>query len=206
MPIGFTGDEDVVVLPLFEGFRELKGSAKKLDVLCRSGVSTYIKKVHFVPQHGETALIGLQLPKAPNHVLLLGLGKPESANAEQMARAGGSASKAVQSRGFRSCHLLLEELLSDEDSDTRLHSFLKGFLLGQYDFSLKSKRREKTGLRRVVVLADDTKKTAKPIRTSLIAAHFAGYTRDLVNRPPRISPAMSSRRISVVSILGMYFG
>jgi len=183
VPVRFSGQEDVVVLPVFEGAGELKGPARKLDVLCRSGVSGYIKKTRFSPKAGETALIAFQLPKAPNHVLLVGLGERNSATPSRTAEAGGSASKAVKSRGFRSCHLLVDALLDLEECEDVLRGFLKGFLLAQYGFSLKSTPGDKPVTRKLVILSDHPKKIAGAMKASRIVADHTCYARDLINRP-----------------------
>ena len=182
-PVEFSGKEDVVVLPLFQGHRELKGPGKKIDVLCRSGVSAYIRKSRFTPKTAETALVGFDFPKAPHHVLLVGLGERRSLSPERMAAAGGSASKTVKSRGFSSCHLVIDPLLDLDDGEDALRAFLKGFLLAQYTFSLKSTRDDRRGVKRLVILSDDPRKPAGALKTSRVVAEYTCYVRDLVNRP-----------------------
>jgi leucyl aminopeptidase len=183
VPVRFSGKEDVVALPLFEGAGKLKGPAKKLDVLCRSGISGYVKKNGFSAKPGETALIGFHLPKAPNHVLLVGLGERKSVSPGRMAEAGGSASKVVKSSGFRSCHLLVDSFLDLEKSEDVLPAFLKGFLLAQYSFSLKSTRSDKPTTKKLVILCDNPKRIAGAIKTTRTVADFTCYARNLVNRP-----------------------
>jgi leucyl aminopeptidase len=181
--VQFTGKEDVVVLPIFRGSRELHGPGKKLDVLCRSALSAYIRKSRFSPDSGETALVGFDFPKAPRHVLLLGLGEPGSATPERLAAAAGSASKAVRTRRFRSCHVVVDPLIELDGNDAALRAFLKGFLLAQYSFSLKTAREAPAGPRRVVVLTDNAKKAVDAMRTTRTVAEQICYARDLVNRP-----------------------
>ena len=181
--VAFTGKEDVVVLPVFRGSGELKGPGKKLDVLCRSALSSYIRKSRFAPDRGETALVAFDFPKAPRHVLLVGLGERAAANPERLAAAGGSASKAVKNRGFSSCHLLVDPLIEIEGAGGALRAFLKGFLLAQYSFSLKTAREDRKRLTRLVVLTDNPRKAVDDIRTSRVVAGQTAYARDLVNRP-----------------------
>jgi leucyl aminopeptidase len=182
-PVRFSGKEDVVVLPLFQGERRLGGPGKKLDVLCRSGISDYIRKSRFSLEAGETALVGFAFEKAPNHVLLVGLGKRGAAAPLRMMQAGASASMAVGSRGFRSCHLLADSLLGLEREEENLRAFLKGFLLGRYSFSVKSTPPSTRGMRKLVVASDHPKRVTRAIQMSRLVSHFACYTRDLVNRP-----------------------
>ncbi len=183
VPVKFSGKEDVVVLPLFQSDGELKGPARKLDVLCRSGLSGYMKKTRFSPKSGETALVAFQHPKAPNHVLLVGLGQRGAATPERAAEAGGSASKAVKSHGFSSCHLLVDALADGVACEDVLRGFLKGFLLAQYGFSLKTTPVEKPVTRKLVILTDQPKKIAGAMKASRIVADHTSYARDLINRP-----------------------
>ncbi len=182
-PVKFSGKEDIVVLPMFDDALELKGPGKKLDVLCRSGISGYMRKSGFSAKLGDTALIGFRFPKAPDHVLLVGLGQRKSANPERLAGAGGSASKAIKSRGFPSCHLIVDALSGFEGAEDGLRAFLKGFLLAQYEFSIKSARGDRRSLRKLVILSDDAKRISAAIRTSRTIAEYTAYARDLVNRP-----------------------
>ena len=195
-PVEFTGNEDIVVIPLFEGRRELKGPAKKLDVLCRSGVSSYIKTTNFKPKLGKTAIIGFTQPKAPNHVMLLGMGKASRLTPETLTAVGGNASRALKSRGFKSCHILLDESFTGEQSERSersesLYSFFKGFALAHYTFSLKSGRAGVSGLRKVTVMSNDTGTVDAAIKKGKIIAEYTGIVRDLVNRPADdVTPVM----------------
>jgi leucyl aminopeptidase len=181
--VEFTGKEDVVVLPVFRGSRELKGPGKKLDVLCRSSISSFMKKSRFSPENAQTALIGFDFPKAPRHILLVGMGERRSPTPEAMATAGGSASKALKTRGFSSCHVVVDPIVELEHPEEALGAFLKGFFLAQYSFSIKKDRDAARGVKRLIVLSDDAKKTAGAVKTSRVVAHYTCYARDLVNRP-----------------------
>lgn len=183
-PVEFTGDEDVVVVPIFEGTRRLDGPAGKLDVLCRSGLSGYVRKTGFAAKAGDTALVAFAMPKAPQHVLLVGLGERQSAGPARLLGAGAAASKAVSSRGFSSCHLLLDAVSGVRPEEENLRAFLKGFLLSQYSFSLKSGSGSGApSLSRLVAATDAPKKSEAALKTVRVAADCARFVRDLVNRP-----------------------
>ena len=182
-PVKFSGKEDVVVLPLFEGARGLEGPAKKLDVLCRSGISDYLRKTRFLPKAGETALVGFPLQRIPNHVLLVGLGEKKSLGPGRLVEVGASASKAVGTRGFRSCHLLVDALVGVDREEDNLRAFLKGFLLAQYSFSMRGRPEGRPGIRKLAVASDHPKRIQSTIRTSRVVADHTCYARDLVNRP-----------------------
>jgi leucyl aminopeptidase len=184
IPVRFTGNENVIVVPLFEGETDLKGPAKKLDVLCKSGISSYIKKTGFKAGMGKTAFIGFQLPKAPDHVLVVGLGKKKSATPNRIATAAGNASALLKSQRTATCHLLVDGVLDQEKNDDLVRAFLKGFALAQYRFSIRS-RSSKPGkkLRKLVVLADNNSRIRQIIKQSRITSESTAFVRDLVNRP-----------------------
>lgn len=186
----FTGKEEVVVLPVFESNKRLSGLAKKLDVLCRSAISRALKKGHFTGGAGATLLLLQHVPKAPDHILLLGLGKRQATDAERMARAAGSASKALRSGRFKSCHVVFGDPSGDGSMDEHLPPFLKGFLLAQYRFSLSAKRERDQSIKKLVILAEGSKSVSASIRYARIVVEHTEKVRDLVNTPgDRMTPA-----------------
>ncbi|MEJ2719868.1 MAG: leucyl aminopeptidase [bacterium] len=188
--IRFTGKEDVVVLPVFERRLDLKGPGRKLDVLCRSGISSYLKRTKFKGEAGETALVGFQLPKAPGHVLVVGLGPEKSLTPGRIAAAGGSASKVLKSGKFSTCHALLDGNLELDSGEDLVRAFLKGVALAQYAFSMKTARPSGGTLKKLVVLADDTRRLPRIIKNSRITTDSIAMARDLVNRPANdLTPA-----------------
>ncbi len=184
----FTGKEEVVVLPLYEGDKKPTRLVKKLDVLCHSAISRTLKSSHFKAEAGETLLLGLHLPRAPDYVLLVGLGKREKMDPERMAAAGGSASKLLKKHRFGSCHLLASDVL-EESPDERLHPFLKGFLLAQYTFFL-GERKQPAGLKKLALMAGSSKAVSSAMRRAHMVAEYNQKVRDLVNLPANfLTPA-----------------
>ncbi|MFQ5511764.1 MAG: leucyl aminopeptidase [Candidatus Krumholzibacteriia bacterium] len=181
----FTGKEDVVVLPLHSGDKKPAGAARKLDVLCRSAISRTLGSGHFKGEPGETLLLALHLPKAPDHVLLLGLGPTRAANPERMARAGGAASRVLKKHRFTTVHLLAADALEDAP-DERLHPFLKGFLLAQYRFFLGQTNTKAVGIKRLELMAGDGKAVSNAIRRARMVSEHNEKVRDLVNLPANV--------------------
>jgi leucyl aminopeptidase len=179
----FTGKEEVVVVPIYEGDKRLTGTVKKLDVLCRSTISAAIKNGHFVATRGETLLTGVHLPKAPQHVLLLGIGPKKELNPERAAIAGGSASRYLRSHRFKTCHILLNNVF--DANATFLKPFLKGFVLAQYRFFISSQQ-SKGGIRKLVVMTKPNENVSKAIRAAGVVAEHNIKVRDLVNLPADI--------------------
>jgi leucyl aminopeptidase len=186
-PAKFTGKEEVVVVPLFEGDKHITGLTKKLDVLCRSAVTKAMQKGYFKAKNGEKLLLTQNLPKAPDHILLLGMGTRARADAETMASAAGAASRELKSRSFKTCYVLVGD---DETLTNSAHAFLKGFLLAQYQYSLAAKKPPAGKLGKLVLLSDNNRGLAPAIRSARVVAEYSAHARDLVNTPAdRMSPA-----------------
>jgi leucyl aminopeptidase len=142
-----------------------------------------MKTTGFKPTPGKAEIIGFTQQKAPHHVMLLGMGKKSALTPERMAAAGGSASRALKNRGFKSCHLLLDESITTGEGSDYLYLLFKGFALAHYSFSLKSGRTSASGLRRVTVMSEDSRTVNAAIKKGKTIAAYAGLVRDLVNRP-----------------------
>jgi len=179
----FTGKEEVVVLPVFEGQKQLFGMAKKLDVLCRSAVTRSITKGYFSGKSGSTLLLTQNLPKAPDNILLLGIGKKKALGVERMTRVAGAASRALRSGNFKTCHVAYTDPSGGDTLDSLLHPFLKGFLLAQYRFMLTGKPDRTGGLKRITLLAEASKQINEAIRYTRIVVDHTEKVRDLVNTP-----------------------
>lgn len=190
-----TGKEEVVIVPLFEDDKRLSGAANKLDGLCRSAISKTLRKGHFQAGEGKTLLLALNLPRVPDHVLLVGMGKRGKADAESVANAGGAASNELRNRGYRTGHLWVGD---DVTLVSNLHAFLKGFLLAQYGFKI-SKEKPQRGTGKLVVLSDD-RSVGAAMRTARVVAEGTARVRDLVNTPSEVmTPARMSEEARVLA-------
>ncbi len=184
-----TGKEEVIVLPILEGQKRLSGLAKKLDVLCRSAVSRSMTKGHFTGKTDSTLLLTHHLPKAPDHVLLLGMGRKKKLNAELVARAAGAASGLLKSNNFKSCHIVFNNEAQSGLLDEFLHPFLKGFMLAQYRFMLTNKKDPAGSLRKATLLANGSRAVNSAIRYARLVVEHTAKVRDLVNTPgDRMTP------------------
>jgi len=211
VPADFTGKEEVVVVPLLKSGGALKGAARKLDTLTRSAISDYLKKWEFGCDHGQSILVRLSQPKAPaysastlhaasgrapQHLLLLGLGERDALTPERLAQAAGSASRALKDRGLKTCHLLLGDPLGRKPFDEHLHPFIRGFALAQYSFAVKagtssqragSKKSShragaSKGKMKLFVMSDDAGVSRAVKSTGIVTEHIQ-IVRDFVNAP-----------------------
>ena len=201
VPDRITGKEDVVILPVFEKTRELKGAARSLDRSCRSLITRYLKKGTFSAESGETFLVGLGFPKSPSHVLLLGLGDRAGLDAESAADIGGAASKALARGQFGSAALLPGDTLPADDLERFVRAFVKGFALAQYQYSLSKKPPKSPAPRRLSVMAGAARRrVAEAARRGRLAAEYSALTRNMVNAPANLfAPAELARRARAIA-------
>jgi leucyl aminopeptidase len=185
----FSGKEDIVVLPLCKG-ATLTGLAKKLDVLSRSALGRSIREGHFAGESGSTLLLSQRVGRAPDHVLLVGLGDAATLDVERVARAAGSAARSLLAANFRTCHLVFDSLPGTETPNKYLHPFLKGLLLAQYQFMLTVKAEPSRRLKKVTVLAGGSSGVRDTLRYASLIVEHAETVRDLVNTPAdRLTPS-----------------
>jgi leucyl aminopeptidase len=195
-----TGKEEIVIVPLFKGERQFKGLTKKLDVLSRSALTDAIKNRRFEGKSSEVFFTSLQQPKAPRHALLVGLGDAKKFDAESAASAGGTAARVVKKHRFKTAHLVLHGWAEEESRQPLVQSFLKGFLLGQYEFAIKAKSDPGTAARKLSLLADPSRALGEAIRRAQIIAEHTVIVRDLVNTPANIlTPAALADRAKALA-------
>ena len=201
VPDRITGKEDIVVLPVFKKTRELEGTARSLDRSCKSLLTGYLKKGVFHAESGETLLVGLGFPSSPSHVLLLGLGERAGLDAESAADIGGSAAKALAHGKFRSAALLASDTVPEDDMPAFIRSFVKGFALAQYRYSLsKQPPKSATPARLTVMVGANRARVTESARRGRLAAEFSAVTRDMVNAPANLFvPAELARRARQIS-------
>jgi leucyl aminopeptidase len=198
---GVTGKEDVVILPIAKDTRKLTGAARALDRAFKNAVSHYLQKGMFSADAGETLLVGLGFPKSPSHVLILGLGERGKLTPESIADIGGSASKALAKNKFKSASLQVADVVPGRDQEGFVRSFVKGFALAQYKFSLNQKSPKPSTLHRLTVLADENQRNiAGGARRAQVAAEYAVKARDMVNTPANLfTPSVLSGQAKAVA-------
>ncbi len=187
-----TGKEEAVIVPIFKGTRKLKGLSKKLDTLCHSVITGYLGRGNFTGEGGKTLLVAQSVPQAPQHILLLGLGERDKLNAERIAQFSGSASRALSGSKLKTAHLLIDEIPAGSTRERFLFSFLKGFLLAQYRFSLKgeSKNREDEVERLFVKCSRERSRLSRISKNAQIVTEHTAKVRDMVNSPANtLTPA-----------------
>jgi len=200
-----TGEEEVIIIPLFKGSRTLKGASGKLDRGCDSALSSYLARDYFGGDGGKTSLLALHSPSAPKHVLFLGLGERDKLSPARIARFAGNASLAIKNHGIKSAHLLLEGTPSGAGRETFVFYFVKGFVLAQYSYDLKGEPdKDKKTVRELFIMSgrDKAKLTRVVDRARIISSHTEKI-RDMVNAPANtLTPAEMAEEAKAMAKAG----
>ncbi|MDH4037452.1 MAG: leucyl aminopeptidase [Candidatus Krumholzibacteria bacterium] len=174
--------EDAVVIPVFAGARALPREALPRD-RAAAVAATLLYKGGFAARRGECRVASVVRGKRLLHVVLVGLGKPAAANAEDIADAAGSAATALIQAGAESAAVLLDPVLAAPlPGPDVAHAFLKGMLLSGYAFAVG--KRSKARLPRLtIVTAQPARDFAVAIRRARLVSGLIVTVRDWVNTP-----------------------
>ncbi len=180
-----TGEEEAVIVPLFKGIQTLKGSARKLNSLCNSAITEDLEHGYFDAGGGKVFFLAVHAPKAPQHILLLGFGEPKKLDTEKIAQFAGNASKTLMSHKIKTAHLLLDSAPGSLAQEKFLFPFIKGFILAQYTFSMKSESEDnETGVETLFVKwGKDKQRLSRIAHKARIISEHTEKVRDMVNTP-----------------------
>lgn len=167
---------DALILPALEG---LSRNFKPLG----ASVSALIGRVtpaEFQGKKNELLLLPAPADSKARRILLVGLGKKETVNAEALRQAGGRALVLLRNAGIITAALSTNTLSGLQLSPAY---FVEGALLGLYTFDRYRKEKELRNVREITVLADPSRSLEAELKTVAALAAGVGFARDLVNTP-----------------------
>jgi leucyl aminopeptidase len=197
-----TGEEEVIIIPLFKGSRTLTGAAGNLDKICHSAISKYLEQGYFKGDEGKTYLIAHCAHQLPKHVMFLGLGDRKSLTPAKIARLAGNASLALKNHGLKTAHLILDGSPAGAGRETFVFYFVKGFLLAQYSFDLKSDSdKDKKALQSLIIMCGkDKAKINRIVNKAQIISMHTEKVRDMVNAPANtLTPAHMAQEAKAIA-------
>jgi leucyl aminopeptidase len=197
-----SGAEEVIIIPLFKGSRTLTGAAGRLDKICHSAISTYLDQGYFEGDEGKTYLIAHYAHHAPKHVMFLGLGDRKNLTPAKIARIAGNASLALKNHKLKSAHLILDGSPSGAGRETFVFYFVKGFLLAQYSFALKSETdKNKSSMQTLFIMCGkDKAKLNRVVKKAQIVSMHTEKVRDMVNAPANtLTPAKLAQEAKAIA-------
>jgi leucyl aminopeptidase len=179
---------DAVAVGLFEKTTALPEHLKELDGNVGGAISRAIALGDFKGKSGSVATFGVE--GGLKRVMLVGLGKAEGFDVDQLRWAGGSVAKAARAGKFKKVMLSLHGSVRGVDGEVMGQSIAEGLVLGGFAFREFKKAageeepevafRVLEGRRKLVAAIEDG------LRAGMIIAEGANYTRTIACRPGNV--------------------
>ena len=168
------------------------GILDELNKLLDKAVEPMIKKKEFTGEFGQMRLINT-LKKLPcENILLVGLGKRDEFDLENLRRISGTVSRALRDQGIKEFASTLHTLPTKKATlREQSQAVVEGSILGAYHFTkYKTLKREKIKEVKKVTLLNADKATEEAAPAGKIIADAQCLSRDLVNEPAmQLTPA-----------------
>ncbi len=171
-----------ILAGFFEGQLALGGDLKNCDQMSGNAISQAIKG-DFKAEKGDIKLLS---PAGKLHaVVLVGLGKKDTIQQDQVMDAVADAVKSARAFGIKELHILTDSF----EVKGAVRCITIGSLLGAHRFMrFKTKNLDKVkNLERIVVMVESPSAHEREFSEALISADAVKKTRDMVNTPPNIA-------------------
>lgn len=201
---------DVIVVGIFEGEKQLTGSAGELNLMTANQIKTHQADHEFDGKKLEVLTIHSPAHLAAKHLVVVGLGKKENFSAVVLRQ---SAAKAIQSaRSLKAKHVAIcldNTLMGQLDASLASQMVTEGLLLGNYQFTrYKTTDKEKYAKRqieRAILIPSDVDVQSAiengVLRGEAIATAILN-ARDIVNEPPsKIKPSHLAKAAQEIASL-----
>lgn len=169
---------EAIVVGLFEGE---KHKLKSVDDALNNEISCMIDSKEFTAEARELKLIHTHRRLPFHRILLVGLGKKEKFDTEQLRRASAVAAKHLREHGVKKFTTLLHDSTADS-----AQAVTEGIILGLYQFRKyvtvdKDKIKE---IKEATLLENkDVKAVQAGVDKGTILATNVNFARDLINEP-----------------------
>jgi leucyl aminopeptidase len=180
-------ESDLLVVPLAQG-EQGGDNVQALDTALNGALKEQISRSGFIGKEGETLLFHTQGRLQSRSLLLLGLGKADTAEMEPWRRVAGKSAKEARSQGARR---LAWFFTADRRRDEILAAVVEGTLLSSYTFDkYKSEKNGKPAIETLTLAGVDLRKTpvlTKALDVAQKTAPGVFLARDLINEPASVS-------------------
>lgn len=178
---------DLLVVPITQG--EQKGNlVNALDAVLHGALSEQIERTKFVGKEGETLTASTHGHLPSPTLLLLGLGKAASIDAETWRRVAGKAQREARSQGVKHLAWFCDKSLLTETSGAAI---VEGALSSSYTFDkYKSDKNDKPKLTALTLASTDLqspKAVEKAVEVAQTVTPGLFLARDLTNEPASVS-------------------
>ncbi|MFQ5603923.1 MAG: leucyl aminopeptidase [bacterium] len=177
---------DALIVGIFEDLHLLQIAE---ETLLKSQFDHFWAMKDFKGKTGETAVIYIPNHATLNRILLVGLGKRNKADLENLRRAGGALARELLRLGVGQFHLLLDTFLLPRFSFSEISQALtEGLILAAYQFNRfkktapENERHIEKGTF-VLQTSEQVKEAQQGIDLGKVVSEAANFTRDLQNLP-----------------------
>ncbi len=188
-------DDDVLIVPVFEGEQPAEGALAALDHFTTGEVARVFESGEMNGSRDRWVLLHDTGALRAKRLLLYGAGSADSADSFSLQRLAGTVARTFGSRGFRSAAFLLRDSF---DPEMGARAVVEGWLIGRETGELyKSDTNQETRIERLDVIAEasGSPKLERAINVGLIMAEATNFARTLGNEPSNImTPTELARR------------
>jgi leucyl aminopeptidase len=193
-------NEDVLIVPVFEGENALSGSLASLDHLTRGEIESLFEDGEMSGKRDRWVLLRNAGNLMTKRVLLYGAGRLDQVNALSLQRFSGAAIRTLAKRGVRSAAFLLREKLNDE---TGAQAIIEGAIMGQMDGGLYKSNEEQESEIELIHLVSETPDApdfSHAISRAIAMAESANFARKLGFEPGNVmTPTELARQAEQVA-------
>lgn len=158
----------------------------KLNLILKGQLEKAAKLQNFSGKRGEVLVFIPQEKTLFNQVFILGLGKEDKFNLNELRKAIGALSGKVKHK-IDSVSMDLPKVLKEELLNT-VQAVCEGFILGSYEFNKYKEKKKKNKELSAVIFANakNSKEIAKGIESAKLYCEGTILARDLVNEPSSV--------------------
>jgi len=173
----------------FEGSPTASGTVEQLPAETRAMIAD-LETAEFSAKSYQCVLLQKPAGLAARRLLVVGAGKPEKVDANQLRRVAGTAVRYLRARGIHEVTWLLHRGVASGLAEGAVQAIVEGAILADYDADRY--RSERDAEKRIdrLDLATDGVGASEALRAAAergrIIAEAANFTRDLVNEPSNL--------------------
>ncbi len=182
---------DLLALGVCEG--KLSAPAEQVDKKLNGAIAALVKLGDFKGKSGTTGLIYAHPEMGAARVLLVGLGKPDKADADVLRKAAATVSAKALELKAQTVDVCLHQAVPTADSAAAVQAITEGLYFGSYRYSEYLRSDQEDNQKPVSIkafIADASKAfvstAAGAVAAGAIYGRAQNYARTLANRPGNV--------------------
>ncbi len=182
--LDFSGD--FLIINLFEGVKMPGGATGAIDKALDGAITAMIKNGELTGKLGEIVVFPTLGKLKVNKILVVGLGKQEKFDLEQIRKASGSVAQALKKTKAKTVGTIVHGAgIGGIDPELCARALVEGTILGLYEFNAYKKKKN-NGIENFSIIEMDRQKIKKienGAELGKIIAECQNIARDFTNEP-----------------------